>query len=115
MTVQSPNSRVRSRLTAVNTTMDHQANLNADTLQHELWKALRATGYFMNRQNEITFEISSDGHVLLRGSVPSYYHKQRAQIAVMSVAGVRSLHNDLLVKSTDKPSHLEDTDHDHVV
>jgi osmotically-inducible protein OsmY len=107
MVVQNPKSRVRSRLTPSKSTLDHEDRTNTADLQEELREALRATGYFIQLQGKITVDVSQEGCVVLRGTVPSYYHKQRAQVAVMSVKGVRSLQNDLAVKSsTEKPSHL---------
>jgi osmotically-inducible protein OsmY len=38
------------------------------------------------------------GHVVLRGEVSSYYRKQLAQVAAMSVAGVVSVHNAVVVR-----------------
>jgi len=98
MAVQSPKSQVRHRGTPSDVNLDCQAKVNAGELRNELREALRATGYFVDSQSEITVDVSSDGHVLLRGIVSSYYHKQQAQVAAMSVNGVCSLQNDLVVK-----------------
>lgn len=115
MIVESSKTRVRSCFTPSKSTTNDRTRSKLDHLDDEIWKALRATGYFINRHNRITVDVSADGHVLLRGTVPSYYHKQRAQVAAMSVTGVRSLQNDLVVKSTEKTSHLEETDYDHII
>jgi osmotically-inducible protein OsmY len=39
-----------------------------------------------------------DGHVVLRGEVNSYYRKQLAQVAAMSVTGVVSVQNTVVVR-----------------
>lgn len=66
------------------------------TLLNDVAFALRRCGY--SDLNGV--EISSEkGIVRLHGRVPSYYLKQRAQVAALGVRGVLSLHNDLDVKS----------------
>ncbi len=57
-------------------------------------QALRRTGVF-----ELQFlEPEISGHdVILRGSVGSYYLKQRAQAAVMELPGVNRVRNELTV------------------
>lgn len=43
-------------------------------------------------------EVFVEGdHVVLRGWVPSYYLKQCAQVAALTVSGVRTVHNALRV------------------
>lgn len=59
--------------------------------------SLRSTGYFITLDCRITIRVDSDGHVSLCGVVPSYYLKQKAQVAAMSVDGVESLRNELVV------------------
>ncbi len=41
---------------------------------------------------------AQDGQVFLTGEVPTYYAKQLAQHAAMSVASVRRVHNELVVE-----------------
>jgi osmotically-inducible protein OsmY len=56
--------------------------------------ALRATGYLPLRG----VEVSIDGQrAILTGRVPSYYLKQIAQTAALSVPGVLDLRNDVQV------------------
>ncbi len=38
-----------------------------------------------------------DGHLYLRGQVPSYYHKQLAQVAVADLEGVTQVVNEIEV------------------
>ena len=59
-------------------------------------EALRCAGY---RALERVQVWSSQGHVSLRGEVPTYHLKQVAQTASGGVAGVRSVSNDLVVWS----------------
>ena len=40
---------------------------------------------------------TTEGHVTLRGTVGSYFHKQMAQEAVLSVEGVEQLDNEVVV------------------
>lgn len=39
----------------------------------------------------------ADGRLILRGQVPSYYHKQLAQAAVAGMEGVRQVVNEIEV------------------
>jgi len=66
-------------------------------LEGRLCEELRKTGYFFNVSCEVTVHVDRNGHVLLHGIVPSYYLKQKAQIAVISVCEVNSLRNELVV------------------
>lgn len=43
--------------------------------------------------------VAQRAQVFLAGEVPSYYAKQIAQHAAMSVAGVARVHNELVVES----------------
>lgn len=38
-----------------------------------------------------------EGHLFLRGQVPSFYHKQLAQVAVSGLEGVEQVVNDIEV------------------
>ena len=40
---------------------------------------------------------ASDGHVVLKGTVGSYFQKQMAQEALRQVAGIATIENQLLV------------------
>lgn len=56
--------------------------------------ALEQTGYWHLRK----VDLQSDGQSLtIRGEVPSYFLKQLAQVAVMSIPGVRQVENRLCV------------------
>jgi osmotically-inducible protein OsmY len=57
-------------------------------------RALRAAGYPELRE----LQFSADhGWITLRGCVRTYYLKQLAQAAAMSVAGVQSVDNQIVV------------------
>lgn len=58
-------------------------------------RALSDSGYPALRVIDVT---AHQEVVLLRGHVPSYYLKQAAQTAVLSVAGIRDIHNQLVVE-----------------
>ncbi len=57
-------------------------------------RALRASGYLPCRAVAVSVR---DGHASIRGRVPTYYLKQVAQNAAMSVDAVKSIENDLVV------------------
>lgn len=101
MVLRSPKTRVHPGFTLSKSTVNDQSKSKTDDLDGAIRRALRATGYFVSLQSDINVDVGLDGRVLLRGTVPSYYHKQRAQVAVMSVAGIRAVQNDLVVESTD--------------
>ena len=54
-------------------------------------------------RRDITISATG-GHVILQGTVDSYYRKQLAQAAVMSVDGVESIHNEITVVGDDPSS-----------
>jgi osmotically-inducible protein OsmY len=56
--------------------------------------ALRASGDSPCRDVAVSVR---DGHASIRGRMPTYYLKQVAQSAAMSVDGVESIENDLVV------------------
>ena len=56
--------------------------------------ALRQAGRHALRRVQIA---AHESHVILRGSVRRYYHKQLAQHATLSVVGVRSVDNQLTI------------------
>jgi osmotically-inducible protein OsmY len=68
-----------------------------EPLTKQLHQSLQETGYFLTIPCDVTVRVNGAGHVSLHGIVPSYYLKQKAQIAVMSVDGVNSLRNELMV------------------
>ena len=61
-----------------------------------VWQALHASGYTQFRQLQVYFE---HGRITLQGRLPTYYLKQVAQSAVLSVDGVRDIDNDVKVIS----------------
>lgn len=97
MELQSEKRRIQSRFAPVETTLECETDLREEYLAADLRGALRATGYFVSVPCEITVHVSPEGNVSLCGIVPSYYLKQKAQVAAMSVDGVRLLQNDLVV------------------
>lgn len=58
--------------------------------------ALRASMHLALRHIDVTAE---GGRITLRGSVPSYYLKQQAQVVARRVERVLSIHNALYVSS----------------
>jgi osmotically-inducible protein OsmY len=66
----------------------------APTLDHRLLHALNESPY-LSRRN-LRFE-TSEGRVVLHGTVASYYQKQMAQEAIRRVEGVAEIHNQLEV------------------
>ncbi|MFO7903401.1 MAG: BON domain-containing protein [Planctomycetota bacterium] len=66
-------------------------------LTEEVTRSLRATGRLPLRRLKVS---SSDGVVTLRGRVGSYYHKQMAQAAALTVISARQLVNEVEVSKT---------------
>jgi len=63
-----------------------------DALSEEISLALRSTGYL----ELFDVEARIDGHnVLLRGRVPSYFLKQKAEFIVRGLPGVAILTSDI--------------------
>ncbi len=80
--LSSPASRSSSPETA-------DQHLNA-----RIHRALILTGQFPLRNIRVA---ANDGHVSLAGRLPSFYLKQLAQAAALTVPGVESLDNQLVV------------------
>ncbi len=59
-------------------------------------EALRASRHLQLRKLHV---CAAEGLVILHGTVPTYYMKQIAQVAVLSVIGVTDVHNELIVAS----------------
>jgi osmotically-inducible protein OsmY len=59
-------------------------------------KRLANTGYHTLRNVECSFR---DGRMILRGEVPSYYHKQLAQESIRSAQYVNQIVNQIEVVS----------------
>ena len=75
-----------------------QASLPRPSLEDELAEtielALRSTGYLELQHVEVTVS----GHdVLLRGRVPSYFMKQKAEFLVRCIPGVATLKSEIEV------------------
>jgi osmotically-inducible protein OsmY len=65
-----------------------------DELLEAIELALRQTGYLELRDVEVTL----DGHdVVLRGRVPTYFMKQKAEFVVRSIAGIATLKGEIEV------------------
>ena len=64
------------------------------TLDHKVLSALNESPYSMRRKWR--FE-TTEGRVVLRGTVSSYFHKQMAQEALRRVEGIAEIHNQLEV------------------
>lgn len=97
MELQCEKRRIRSQFAPVESVRECETDLSEEFLADELRDALRATGYFVSVPCDVTVHVSPEGNVSLCGIVPSYYLKQKAQVAAMSVDGVRLLQNDLVV------------------
>lgn len=83
-----------------NTIGSKRSALTADVLlTAKVERALRSTGCAALRDVRV---LVSTGFVILRGKVPSYYMKQNAQEAALSVPGVAELANELEVVSPDR-------------
>lgn len=65
-----------------------------ETLRARVDQALCATGHIRLRHLSVRVR---DGHAVLEGRVPSWYSKQLAQTAALSVPGIHSLSNELNV------------------
>ena len=65
-----------------------------DGLMHSLEAALLASPHIPRHRIHIE---NSEGYVVVRGAVDSYYEKQMAQEAILRVEGVERLENQLEV------------------
>jgi osmotically-inducible protein OsmY len=73
----------------------HERSADDEGPGDRVLEALEATGRFSRRH---VSAIVRDGHVVLVGTVSSYYLKQIAQTACMAVVGVTSLENRIAVQ-----------------
>jgi osmotically-inducible protein OsmY len=64
------------------------------SLVDKVRSALANTGYTLHRRVVVT---TSSGSIVLSGTVPNYFLKQKAQITVMSIPGVMEVRNELVV------------------
>ena len=67
---------------------------DATAIASSVHEALSANPHFPSRQLHIE---GSEGRVVLKGRVGSYFHKQMAQEAVLRVDGVQQVENQLEV------------------
>lgn len=72
----------------------NQAGTFEDLVTSEVTEALRATGY-----NQLRYlDVAVDGHeVWLRGRLPSYFLKQKAEFIVLSIPDVGIFHSEIEV------------------
>lgn len=98
MISQSQQCPAPSNVSLAKSFMENSTDIAPRAIIKRVQEALRATGYFVTNPCDVTIRVSSDAHVTLSGSVVSYYLKQQAQVAALSVEGVRSLQNDLVVR-----------------
>ena len=70
--------------------------VHKDELGAAVQAALRAQGDGRLHQVRVA---AQNGQVYLAGEVPTYYAKQLAQHAAMSVPGVERVHNELVVEN----------------
>ena len=105
-----------SQVSLAGTYMENPTDVEAGELAREVQNALWATGYFIAVPCNVVVDVSSQGHVTLSGIVPSYYLKQQAQVAALSVNRVCSLQNDLVVSdNTHKHFSTEGSHYDHFI
>lgn len=97
MELQFHKRRIHSGCAPEESLPEREIDMSEKLLAENLNEALRATGYFISVPCDVTLHVTPDGDVSLCGIVPSYYHKQKAQVAAMSVDGVRTVRNDLFV------------------
>lgn len=64
-------------------------------LASKVTQQLQGTGHLRLRKVEVE---EDQGHVTLRGRVPTYYLKQLAQTVAVSVGGVGGIRNELTVE-----------------
>jgi len=71
------------------------AERNDEQLRREVISAILGRERFLRPHIDVNV---ANGHVVLCGRVGSYYRKQLAQVAAMSVGGVESVENVLVVQ-----------------
>jgi hypothetical protein len=67
---------------------------HASTLDDQVASALQKSPHLLGQNLR---SDTRDGHVVLHGSVKSYFHKQMAQEAIRRIDGVRQIANELVV------------------
>lgn len=71
--------------------------LRYDTVAQAARKRLELSPYQGIRK--LSCECNDEGVLFLRGHLPSFYHKQLAQHAVLHVAGVTQVVNEVIVSA----------------
>jgi hypothetical protein len=78
------------------TAAKHTDRIHAQSVEHAARLRLANTGYRTLRRVECSFR---DGRIVLRGEVPSYYHKQLAQESVRNAPHIAQIVNQINVVS----------------
>jgi hypothetical protein len=78
------------------TATDHVDRIHPQSVERVARQRLAKTGYHTLRSVECSFR---DGRMILRGEVPSYYHKQLAQESIRNAPHVTQIVNDIEVLS----------------
>ena len=84
-----------AKLTSTNTASPSAPDSDNSILVGQITAALAATGRAGLRDLDV---VASGGQVVLRGRVNSYFHKQLAQAAALSVTGVGRVKNEVEVR-----------------
>lgn len=74
----------------------HTGRVSPEPVENAAKSRLARTGYPKLKAIECSFR---DGTMVLRGQVPTYFHKQVAQEALRSVAQVKQVINNIEVSS----------------
>jgi hypothetical protein len=74
----------------------HTDRIHPQSVEHAARLRLAKTGYQTLRSVECSFR---DGRIVLRGEVPSYYHKQLAQESIRSAPHITQIVNHIEVVS----------------
>ena len=78
------------------TAAEHTDRNHSQSVEHAARLRLAKTGYQTLRSVKCSFR---DGRIVLRGEVPSYYHKQLAQESVRNAPHVTQIVNHIEVVS----------------
>ena len=79
---------------------DDAASRDGDAILKEAWSRLSANPQFQNRIDEIALTCNQ-GHLVIRGRVPSFYLKQLVQTLLGDVNGVITVENAVDVVASD--------------
>ena len=78
------------------TAAEHTDRNHSQSVEHAARLRLAKTGYQTLRSVKCSFR---DGRIVLRGEVPSYYHKQLAQESVRNAPHIAQIVNHIEVVS----------------